>query len=81
METFKVNDFSQFILLPMGNLTEKLANSTTLGMTNSDIIFDLYSLYKSELKDTVNETVSSFGNEARKNKKYPIFYLYSSEVR
>ena len=54
-----------------------MKNITTLGMTVSDIMFDLVSLYKSELKDSANETVSSYSYAARKNNKYPIFYIYS----
>lgn len=78
MNTFKVNNFDSLILLPSGtNLTERLQNSTIMGKTLSDMMFDFVSLFKSEVRESQNTTVSTFSFEARKNNKYPIFYFYS----
>lgn len=78
MTTFQVKNFDSLVLLPPGtNLTERLQNVTLLGKSLSDMLFDFVSLYKTELRESQNTTVSTFSFEARKNNKYPIFYFYS----
>ncbi len=82
MNTFQLKNFDSLVLLPSGsNLTERLQNSTFLGKSLSDLLFDFVSLYKSELRESQNTTLSSFSYESRKNNKYPIFYFYSDVRR
>ena len=76
MEIFKVRNFDSLILLPpKDNYTERLNNTYDLNPT--EIMFDLVSIYQGQLKESVNQSVATFSLEARKNKKYPVFYLYT----
>jgi hypothetical protein len=58
-----------------------MTNFTTMGTTTEEVLFDFVSLFPyHELRDAQNETVKSLSFDARKNGKFPIFYLYNEVI-